>query len=127
MIAILRDQKFAEGIPAGLPADAGVKIAHKTGWFGQVYHDAAIVEPPRGKPFVLVVLTRGIKETPRRTSSWPRSPARSINMPRRVDAGERPPRRSGKLGHGAGFFRGADCDNLVPTLARGRTERRGPV
>ena len=30
-----------------------------------VYHDAAIVEPPRGKPFVLVVLTRGIKETPR--------------------------------------------------------------
>jgi beta-lactamase class A len=63
MIAILRDQQFAEGIPAGLPA--GVAVAHKTGWFGQVYHDAAIVEPPRGKPFVLVVLTRGIKETPR--------------------------------------------------------------
>jgi beta-lactamase class A len=63
MIAILRDQKFAEGIPAGLPK--GVTVAHKTGAFGQVYHDAAIVEPPRGKPFVLVVLTRGIKEAPR--------------------------------------------------------------
>ena len=63
MIAILRDQKFAEGIPAGLPA--GVTVAHKTGAFGQVYHDAAIVEPPRGKPFVLVVLTRGIKEPAR--------------------------------------------------------------
>ncbi|MGP0069311.1 MAG: serine hydrolase [Isosphaeraceae bacterium] len=63
MIAILRGQKFAEGIPAGLPA--GVTVAHKTGWFGQVYHDAAIVEPPGRKPFVLVVLTRGIKETPR--------------------------------------------------------------
>jgi beta-lactamase class A len=62
MIAILRAQKFAEGIPAGLPAGAGVKVAHKTGSFSGVYHDAGIVEPPRGKPFVLVVLTRGIKE-----------------------------------------------------------------
>ena len=60
MIAILRAQKFAEGIPAGLPT--GVAVAHKTGSFSGVYHDAAIVEPPRGKPFVLVVLTRGIKE-----------------------------------------------------------------
>jgi beta-lactamase class A len=63
MIAILRGQKFAEGIPAGLPA--GVIVAHKTGAFGQVYHDAAIVERPRSKPFILVVLTRGIKEAPR--------------------------------------------------------------
>ena len=63
MIAILRAQKFAEGIPAGVPA--GVGVAHKTGWFTGVYHDAAIVEPPRGKPFVLVVLTRGIKELKR--------------------------------------------------------------
>jgi beta-lactamase class A len=65
MIAILRDQKFAEGIPAGLPVGAGVKVAHKTGSFTGVYHDAAIVEPPRGQPFVLVVLTRGIKEEDR--------------------------------------------------------------
>jgi beta-lactamase class A len=65
MIAILRDQKFNEGIPAGLPAGAGVKVAHKTGSFTGVYHDAAIVEPPRGKPFVLVVLTRGIKDEKR--------------------------------------------------------------
>ena len=50
-------------VTAGLPA--GVTVAHKTGSFTGVYHDAAIVEPPRGKPFVLVVLTRGIKEAPR--------------------------------------------------------------
>jgi beta-lactamase class A len=62
MIAILRAQKFNEGIPAGLPPGAGVTVAHKTGSFSGVNHDAAIVEPPRGQPFVLVVLTRGIKE-----------------------------------------------------------------
>jgi beta-lactamase class A len=65
MLAILRGQKFNEGIPAGLPAGAGVKVAHKTGSFAGVYHDAAIVEPPRRKPFILVVLTRGIKDEPR--------------------------------------------------------------
>ena len=48
MIAILRAQKFAEGIPAGLPA--GVASRHKTGSFTGVYHDAAIVEPPRASP-----------------------------------------------------------------------------
>jgi beta-lactamase class A len=63
MLAILRGQKFNEGIPAGLPA--GVAVAHKTGSLTGVYHDAAVVEPPRGKPFVLVVLTRGIKDEAR--------------------------------------------------------------
>lgn len=60
MLAILRGQKFNEGIPAGLPA--GSSVAHKTGSFGGVYHDAAIVEPARCRPFVLVVLTRGIQD-----------------------------------------------------------------
>ena len=60
MVGILRAQKFREGIPAGLPA--GVTVAHKTGSFRGVYHDAAIVEVPGRGPFVLVVLTRGIEE-----------------------------------------------------------------
>jgi beta-lactamase class A len=63
MLEVLRAQKFNEGIPAGLPA--GVPVAHKTGSFSGVYHDSAIVEPPGRKPFVLVVLTRGIKEEKR--------------------------------------------------------------
>ena len=38
-------------------------MAHKTGWIGEVvYHDAAIVYPPRAGSYVLVVLTGGIKE-----------------------------------------------------------------
>jgi hypothetical protein len=38
-------------------------VEHKTGWIGEVvYHDAAIVRPAAAAPYVLVVLTGGIKE-----------------------------------------------------------------
>jgi beta-lactamase class A len=61
MLAILGRQHFSEGIPAGLPS--GTRVQHKTGWVGEVvYHDAAIVRPATGAPYVLVVLTGGIKE-----------------------------------------------------------------
>ncbi len=63
MLGILRGQKFNEGIPAGLPK--GTSVAHKTGSFKGVYHDAGIVEVPGRKPFVLVVLTRGIQDEPK--------------------------------------------------------------
>ena len=59
MLAILGRQHFTEGIPAGLPP--GAVVRHKTGWIGGVvYHDAAIVELPNGRRYVLVVLTGGI-------------------------------------------------------------------
>src|SRR2546426_8367234 len=61
MLAILSRQEFNEGIPAGLPP--GIPVAHKTGWIGQVvYHDAALVSPPAGGGYVLVVLTGGLQE-----------------------------------------------------------------
>jgi beta-lactamase class A len=55
---ILLRQEFSAEIPAGLPP--GTKVAHKTGWITGVLHDAAIIYPRDRKPYVLVVLTRGI-------------------------------------------------------------------
>lgn len=60
MREILLAQAFNEKIPAGLPP--GTKVAHKTGEITAVSHDAAIVYPPGRKPYVLVVLTRGVRE-----------------------------------------------------------------
>ena len=61
MIEILLAQEFNDMIPAGLPDD--VRVAHKTGWITEIYHDAAIVLPPHdvpgGEPYVLVILTEG--------------------------------------------------------------------
>ena len=63
MRKILGAQEFKDEIPAGLPA--GTLVAHTTGWVdGVVLHDAAIVYPTGGTPYVLVVLTGEIQETP---------------------------------------------------------------
>jgi beta-lactamase class A len=58
MRAFLRAQVFRNGIPKGVPAAA--RVANKTGETSSVFHDAAIVYPPLGPPYVLVVLTQGL-------------------------------------------------------------------
>jgi len=58
---VLLAQKFNEMIPAGVPE--GVKVAHKTGEITAHRHDAAIVYPKKGKPYVLVILIKGIEES----------------------------------------------------------------
>jgi beta-lactamase class A len=63
MIHVMLDQQFNEGIPAGLPKDA--RVAHKTGSITAINHDAAIIFLPHRKPYVLVVLTRGLKDVAR--------------------------------------------------------------
>ena len=60
MRRILLDQEFNTEIPAGLPA--GTPVAHKTGQIEGHLHDAAIVYPRGDRPYVLVVLTRGIAD-----------------------------------------------------------------
>jgi beta-lactamase class A len=61
MIEILAAQEFNDMIPRGLPGN--VKVAHKTGWITGIHHDAAIIFPNGQKPYVLVVLTKGIQDT----------------------------------------------------------------
>ena len=63
MIRVMAGQQFNEGIPAGVPPQA--KVAHKTGSITRIYHDAAILYPPGRKPYVLVVLTRGLDDQKR--------------------------------------------------------------
>ena len=60
MIDILCAQEFNESIPALLPRS--VKVAHKTGWTGDVYHDTGIVYPEGRRPYVISILTRGFAE-----------------------------------------------------------------
>ena len=60
MIEIMLQQEFNESIPALLPKS--VKVAHKTGWTGDVYHDTGIVFTEGRKPYVLSIMTRGFAE-----------------------------------------------------------------
>jgi beta-lactamase class A len=60
MIKILLGQQFNESIPALLPTHA--KVAHKTGWTGDVYHDTGIVFPQDRKPYAISIMTRGFPE-----------------------------------------------------------------
>jgi len=63
MVKVMLGQQFNEGIPAGLPKE--VRVSHKTGSITKVNHDAAIVYAPARKPYVLVVLERGIEDEKR--------------------------------------------------------------
>ena len=60
MREILLAQEHKEKIPAGLPP--GTRVAHKTGEITAVSHDAAIVYPSGRKPYVIIVLTKGLRE-----------------------------------------------------------------
>jgi beta-lactamase class A len=61
MINTLLDQKFNEIIPAHLPKE--VKVAHKTGSITGVQHDSALVILPDGRKYVLVTLSKNLKDT----------------------------------------------------------------
>ncbi len=60
MIEILLGQEFNESIPALLPKSA--RVAHKTGWTDDVYHDTGIIYPEGRRPYVLSIMTRGFTE-----------------------------------------------------------------
>ena len=60
MLKILMDQQHNSIIPAKLPA--GVKVAHKTGSITGVHHDSGIVFLPDGTKYVLVILSKNLKD-----------------------------------------------------------------
>lgn len=60
MIEILSQQEYRAKIPAGIPE--GIKVANKTGSITRIDHDAAIVFPKGRKPYILVIMTRGIEK-----------------------------------------------------------------
>ncbi|MFN3490288.1 MAG: serine hydrolase [Emticicia sp.] len=59
MRKILFDQNFNEIIPEKLPKN--VKVAHKTGSITGVQHDSGIVYLPDGRKYVLVLLSKKLK------------------------------------------------------------------
>jgi beta-lactamase class A len=59
MLEILLDQKFSDLIPALLPP--AVRVAHKTGNITGVEHDSGIVLLPDGRRYVLVILSKDLK------------------------------------------------------------------
>jgi beta-lactamase class A len=60
MIQVMLGQVFNESIPALLPKD--VKVAHKTGWTGEFFHDTGIVFLPSRKPYAITLFTNGFPE-----------------------------------------------------------------
>jgi beta-lactamase class A len=60
MREVLFAQAYNSAIPVGLPP--GTRVAHKTGDITRVEHDAALVYPQDGPPYVLVVLTSGVEQ-----------------------------------------------------------------
>ena len=60
MLEILLDQKFNELIPRLLPPD--VRVAHKTGSITGVEHDSGVVLLPDGRKYVLVILSKDLKD-----------------------------------------------------------------
>ncbi|WP_086476982.1 serine hydrolase [Arenibacter amylolyticus] len=60
MITILKDQQHKSLIPFYLPE--AVKVAHKTGSITGVHHDAGIVYLPDGNAYVLVLLSKNLKD-----------------------------------------------------------------
>ncbi len=60
MIDVMFGQEFNENIPALLPAS--VKVAHKTGWTGDFFHDTGIVFPRNRKPYAITLFTKGFPE-----------------------------------------------------------------
>lgn len=62
MFDILLSQKFKEIGKAVMKSNPDLKVASKDGYITEIHHDAAIIQDAKGKPTILVILTRGVKD-----------------------------------------------------------------
>jgi len=60
MLSILKMQEWNDMIPKYFPEN--IEVAHKTGSITGVHHDAAIVYLPDGRSYVLVLLSKNLKD-----------------------------------------------------------------
>ncbi len=67
MIDILKAQKLNNMLPKYYPKN--IKVAHKTGSITGVHHDAGIVFLPNGKFFILVILSKNLKDFEKSTDA----------------------------------------------------------
>ncbi len=56
MLAVLKDQKYNDMIPAKLPG--GTEVAHKTGWITNVHHDSGIVYKNEDSGYIMIFLSK---------------------------------------------------------------------
>jgi beta-lactamase class A len=61
MLDILKHQTVNDRLPARLPDDAGIEVAHKTGSVRGVRNDVGIVEAP-GVRYAIAVMSRGLPD-----------------------------------------------------------------
>lgn len=67
MIDILKDQHFNDMIPKYFSKT--IEVAHKTGSITGVHHDSGIVYLPDGRSFVLVILSKELKDFDKETDA----------------------------------------------------------
>lgn len=60
MLDILKEQKHQDVLPMYLPKE--VTVAHKTGSITGVHHDAGIIYLPDGRAYILVLLSKNLKD-----------------------------------------------------------------
>ena len=60
MISLLKNQEWNDMIPKYLPRD--IQVAHKTGAIAGVHHDTAIIYLPNGNKYILVLLSKNLKD-----------------------------------------------------------------
>ncbi len=70
MIEVLSRQKHNTQIPALLPADA--IVAHKTGSITGIIHDSGIVFMPDKKAFIIILLSKNVRDTKKTRESHAR-------------------------------------------------------